>query len=145
MTAGQLYEHDFFEWTQCTAALLRAGRFDQADIEPIAEEIEDMGKRERRELQSRLEALLQYLLKWQMQTDRRGRSWQGTINIQRRDIARLFKEMPSLKHKLETSLAEAHEYAKFKAAVETGIPAGDFPFSCPFTLDQIPDQELLPE
>ena len=48
MTAMQLYDRDFFEWTQCNAALLRAGRFDQADIEHIAKEIEDLGKRERR-------------------------------------------------------------------------------------------------
>jgi hypothetical protein len=76
MAAPQLYDRDFFEWTQCNAALLRAGQFDQADIQHIAEELEDMGKSERRRLESRLEVLLQHLLKWQIQPNRRSTSWQ---------------------------------------------------------------------
>lgn len=75
MTAVPLYDRDFFKWTRCNAALLRAGRFDQADIEHIAEEIEDMGKSERRGLESRLEVLLPHLLKWQVQPNQRSASW----------------------------------------------------------------------
>src|SRR5258708_37402713 len=96
----QLYDRDFFEWTQCNAALLRSGRFDQADIEHIAEEIEDMGKREYRELGSRLEVLLQHLLKWQAQPNLRTRGWGSTIKVQRIDIPKLLRGRPSLKPKL---------------------------------------------
>jgi hypothetical protein len=63
MNVKDLYDKDFFEWTRCNAALLRARRFEEADIEHLAEEVEDMGKRDRRELTSRLEVLLTHLLK----------------------------------------------------------------------------------
>ncbi len=95
MVAKDLYDRDFFEWTQCNAALLRAARFDQADIEHIAEEIEDMGKSLRREVESRLEVLLQHLLKWKLQPGSRRKSWRLTANTQRREIGKLVRKMPS--------------------------------------------------
>ena len=145
MRARELYDLDFFEWTQRNAGLLRTGQFKQADIEHIAEEIEDMGKRERRELQSRLEVLLQHLLKWQVQPDQRGRSWRGTINLQRKEIAKLLEEMPSLKRKLALSLSKVHPNSVFRASIETGILESQFPASCPFTLAQVLDEEFFPE
>ena len=145
MTAPQLYDRDFFEWTRCNAALLRAGRFDQADIEHIAEEIEDMGKRERRELESRLEVLIQHLLQWKAQPARRSESWSKTVKLQRREIAKLLAEMPSLKPALSVSLREAYQGSVLRASLETGEPEASFPASCPFTLDEILDQEFLPD
>jgi hypothetical protein len=144
MKATELYERDFFEWTQCNAALLRSGRFDKADIEHIAEEIEDMGKRERRELGSRLEVLLQHLLKWQAQPGRT-RSWRNTIKLQRDEIAELFEEMPSLKSAWGAKLGRVYWRAVLAASAETGLPESSFPASCPFTLDQILDENFLPE
>src|SRR2546427_6466427 len=91
--AEELYEQDFFEWTIRNAALLRAGRFAEADREHIAEEIEDMGKSERGELGSRLEVLLLHLLKWKFQTGGRSRGWKATIRVQRYRLARLLKQM----------------------------------------------------
>src|SRR5437016_2913643 len=145
MNATELYERDFFEWTQCNASLLRAGRFDQADIEHIAEEIEDMGKSERRALESHLIVLLIHLLKWQIQSEHQSVSWRGTIKIQRKDIVKLLGEMPSLMRWLKDNLAEAYEDAVLKASAETGLPQRHFPSSCPFTLEQILDQEFFPE
>ena len=68
-----LYDEDFFEWTRRNAELLRAGRLEQADIAHIAEEIEDMGKRDLRGLNSRVQVLLIHLLKWQLQPEKRSR------------------------------------------------------------------------
>ena len=82
-----LYEHDFYDWANTQAALLRSGKLEAADIENIAEEIESMGKGERRELENRLVVLLLHLLKWQFQPERRGKSWRATIRIQRRDLS----------------------------------------------------------
>jgi hypothetical protein len=144
MTAMQLYDRDFFEWTQCNAALLRAGRFDVADIEHIAEEIEDIGKRERRELESRLEVLLQHILKWQAQPERRGTSWLGTIELQRLEINKLLEEMPSLKNALGSRLSESYKRGVLRASIETELPKASFPKLCPFTLDQILDPDFLP-
>src|SRR5437879_1728475 len=98
--AGELYDRDFFEWTVRNAKLLRAGRFADADVDQIAEEIEDMGKGERRGLESRLQVLLSHLLKWKYQTGGRSRSWQATIRVQRHELLRLLLEMPSLRRYL---------------------------------------------
>jgi hypothetical protein len=97
MSPADLYDRDFYEWTVRNAELLRSGRATEADLEHIAEEIEDMGKREQRELYSRLKVLIAHLLKWQVQPDRRGSSWESTILVQRRDLKRLLAQNPSLK------------------------------------------------
>ena len=77
------YEQDFYGWTQEQAALLRGGQLHALDIANLIEEIEAMGRSEKRELQSRLMVLLVHLLKWKYQPARRGRSWQLTIEGQR--------------------------------------------------------------
>ena len=109
MGAAELYDRDFFEWTVRNAELLRSGRADEADLAHIAEEIEDMGKRERRELLSRLAVLICHLLKWQIQPERRSNSWKATLRYQRRDIRKLLTDMPSLRRFLAENLAEAYQ------------------------------------
>ena len=88
-TVKDLYDQDFFEWKVRNAELLRAGRFEEIDVEHIAGEIEDMGKGEQRELESRLVVLLAHLLKWRAQPERRRSSWRPTTNTQRREIRRM--------------------------------------------------------
>jgi hypothetical protein len=145
MAAAQLYDRDYFEWAQCNAALLRAGRFDQADIEHIAEELDDMAKSERRGLESRVEVLVLHLLKWQFQPNRRSASWQNTIELQRMRIAKRLRESPSLKPTLAATLEETYGYGRKRAIGETGLRESSFPSSCPFTLAQILDSEFFPE
>ncbi len=67
MPRSALYDRDFFAWANEQAALLREGKLEEADLESIAEEIESMGKTEKRELISRLTVLLLHLLKWRYQ------------------------------------------------------------------------------
>ena len=95
------YETDVIAWANEQAALLRAGRLAEIDIVHIAEEIEDVGKSEQRELASRMSLLLAHLLKWRYQPERRGSSWQRTIKEQRRAIAARIGETPSLKVSLD--------------------------------------------
>ena len=142
MTASDLYDRDFFEWTRSNAALLRTGRLHEADLEHIAEEIEDMGKSQQNALQSRLEVLLRHLLKWQLQPARRGSSWQETIDTQRDRISDLLEQMPSLKVFLQKTLAKAYARAVRKASRDTGLPGECFPPACHFTLD--PRPRVLP-
>ena len=80
MNAAEVYDADFYEWTVRNTELLRAGRASEADLEHIAEEIEDIGQNQRRQLVSRLVILIAHLLKWQVQPERRSRSWTLTIN-----------------------------------------------------------------
>jgi hypothetical protein len=144
MNPAELYEKDFYEWTVRNASLLRSGRAGEADLAHIAEEIEDMGKRERRELLNRLSILMAHLLTWKVQTDRRSRSWELTVRVQRKDIAKLIAENPSLQPYLLESLPEAYEHAIVEAVTETGRPESDFPSTCPFTLEVILDLDFLP-
>jgi hypothetical protein len=144
MKSAELYDRDFYRWTVQNAELLRAGRATEADLEHIAEEIEDMGKRERRELISRLSVLICHLLKWQAQPERRSRSWSATIAVQRKDLGKLLGEMPSLRKYLAENLNEAHERAVILASQETFLPMEDFPSTCPYPLDALLDAEFLP-
>src|ERR1700679_916982 len=111
MKSAELYDRDFYRWTVQNAELLRAGRASEADLEHIAEEIEDIGKRERRELISRLSVLIGHLLKWQAQPEHRSTSWIATIAVQRKDLTKLLREMPSLRRYLAENLDDAHEHA----------------------------------
>ena len=138
------YETDFYAWANEQAALLRAGRLDAADIEHIAEEIESMGKTEKRELVSRLTVLLLHLLKWQFQPERRGASWEATITVQRDDLADHLADNTSLKAKLPETINDAYRKASILAAGESGLPKQTFPPACPWSFEQIMDAEFWP-
>lgn len=138
------YEQDFYTWLMQNAALIRQGRFDEIDAENIAEELEGMAKRDRRQLMSRLAVLLMHLLKWQFQPGKRSSSWELTIIEQRRRVEELLKDSPSLKYQLEERLAEAYEIAILKAARETGLARQTFPPGCPYTLDEALDDTFYP-
>lgn len=144
-SASILYDQDFFAWTAETAHLLRAGRFSEVDIAHVAEEIEDMGRRQRREVLSRLTVLLLHLLKWKRQPAKRSRSWQDTIADQRDELRRLFEDSPSLHRAVVMSLAKVYPDAVRRARIQTGLPMESFPRQCPFTRDQILDEDFLPE
>ena len=140
-----LYDQDFYAWANEQAALLRAGQLSTADIEHIAEEIESMGKSEKRELVSRLTVLLQHLLKWQFQPLHRGASWEGTIHIQRRDLADHLTDNPSLRAKLSEAISAAYDRAIYAAAGETNLPRSTFPVECPWPFEQIMDEVFWPD
>ena len=142
---GTSYEKDVLAWAIEQAALLRAGNFSALDIEHIAEEIEDVGKSEQRELASRMAVLLAHLLKWQYQPDRRGSSWQRTLKEQRRALAEHLAEAPSLKRSLldEHWIRKTWADAVAKAVEETDLVV--FPETCPWSMDQAMDPEFLPE
>jgi hypothetical protein len=125
-----LYEQDFYQWTQEQTELMKAGALSQLDIPNLIEEIESMGRSEKRELRSRLTVLLMHLLKWDYQPDRRSGSWKSTINTQRMDIDFVLKDNPSLKHNLEIVIDETYRVARQRAADETGLPESVFPLSC---------------
>ena len=143
--SANLYDQDFYAWSQEQARLLRAGKLTQADIEHIAEEIESMGKTEKRELTSRLTVLLAHLLKWQFQPVRRGASWEVTISNQRRDLAVHLADNPSLKAKLPEAIAYAYNNARGEAYAETGLSKATFPTTCPWSFDQIMAEDYWPE
>jgi hypothetical protein len=134
---SSLYEQDFYQWTIEQANLLRAGALSQLDIENLIEEVESMGRSEKRELEHRLTVLITHLLKWDHQPERRGRSWENTIRIQRIDIRKVLKSSPGLNSQFEDAVYSAYEKAVIFAADETGLPESSFPETCPYTIEKI--------
>lgn len=142
---GADYDRDLYTWSQEQAALLRERKFDQIDLEHIVEEIEDMGKSERRALESYLETLLMHLLKWVYQPVFRGRSWRLTIGEQRKRLHKHLRENPGLKSSLDESIADAYDFARAGAERETGLPLSVFPTQCPWTYEAFSDPEFWPD
>lgn len=140
-----LYQKDYYGWLQENANLIREKKFSEIDADNIADELESMGKSEKRELSSRLTILLMHLLKWQYQTVKRSTSWRNTIAVQRIDIRELLEDSPSLKTEIADKIETAYEKAKLAAEVETGIEKHNFPADCPFSLEQILDENFLPD
>ena len=139
------YDDDFVEWTRHTAALLRAGRNVEIDLGHLAEEVEDMGKRDRRALEARLQVLLVHLLKWQHQPARRSGSWRGTIRTQRSRMKRILRDSPSLRVALPDVLQEVYPEAVAVAVDQTGLLDATFPKRCSYGLDELLDAEFLPD
>jgi len=131
------YEQDFYQWTQEQAALLKTGALSQLDVANLIEEIESMGRSEKRELRSRFAVLLMHLLKWDYQPEYQSRSWKNTISTQRMEIDFVLKDNPSLKHNLEMIINEAYCISIQRASAETGMPESTFPETCPYTIEQI--------
>ncbi len=139
------YDHDFVAWTVHQATLLRQGKWEHLDGENLAEEIESLGKRDRRQLESRVERLMQHLLKWRYRPEERGRGWRSTIWEQRRRIARLLRDSPSLRPVVATVVVEGYPYARAQALDETRLPEAAIPETCPWTEIQILDDTFWPE
>ncbi len=136
------YTTDFYAWTQEQAKLLRNKEIKGLDWLNVAEEIADMGRSEKRQLESRLEVLVMHLLKWQFQPNLRSRSWQLTIKEQRLRLEKLLTENPSLKSSLDDVNEKIYPLAVISAEKETGLSI--FPETCPYELQEILSAEFLP-
>lgn len=143
---GTSYEKDAAIWAEEQGALLRAGRLSEVDLENVAEEIEAMGRSERRELASRMVVLLAHLLKWQFQPGRRSESWRNTIFEQRTMLRLLLKDSPSLKPKLSDPewCGMVWEDAIASAANETGLTSKVFPEGIAWLIDDVLNPAFFP-
>jgi hypothetical protein len=138
------YETDFYAWALHNAQLLREGRFSELDIEHLVVELEDMGSN-KQELASRFIILIAHLLKWEYQPTHRGRSWERSIDEQRSQIDWLLQNKPSLKPQLVDAVTQVYSRAVKLAAKETKIPITNFPPACPYSIEQLLDEDFYPE
>ena len=138
------YEQDFHAWTQQQAALIRAGLFSEIDVDHIAEELEDLGGSQRREIGNRLSVLLMHLLKWRYQPGRRSPSWRKTMIEQRFRIAREIETSPSLRRYPAEIFDRVYREARKLAIAETELSPSVFPEQSPFTVDQALEEDWLP-
>ena len=141
------YESDVVAWANEQAALIRAGHFDKLDLINIAEEIEDVGKSEQRELASRMAVLLAHILKWKFQPQKRSVSWTLTIKEQRRLLVRRVQKTPSLSPILSDPewVDEIWVDAKALAEKETGLDMSTYPEICPWSMADVLTPDWLPD
>ena len=144
-TAKSLYETDFNLWLVETANSLRAGKIANLDLENLAEEIEDMGNNRKDALESNLIRVLQHLLKWKYQPQKRTNSWKASITEHSLRLNKAFKKSPSLKPYFETVFTECYQDARLITAQETGLDISVFPDTCPFTPIDVLNPQYLPE
>jgi len=140
-----LYESDFNLWLEETVNLLKQGGFAQLDIENLVEEIEDMGNNRKDALESNLIRVLQHLLKWQYQPQKRSNSWKASITEHCLRLNKAFKKSPSLRRYFEDVFDECYNDARLIASQETGIDIHVFPEVCPFSSSNVLNPQYLPE
>src|ERR1051326_666732 len=119
--ANDLYESDFYAWTQEQAKLLRERRWDDLDLDNLVDEVESVGKSDKREIRNRLEILLAHLLKWSHQPGGRIASWRSTILEQRRGITAVIEDSPSLRIFARDQVTVVYGAARLLASRESGI------------------------
>ncbi|PZU99923.1 MAG: DUF29 domain-containing protein [Pseudanabaena sp.] len=144
-TIRTLYETDFNLWLEETVNLLRQGGFNQLDVENLAEEIEDMGNSRKDALESNLIRVLQHLLKWKYQPQKRSNSWKASITEHSLRLNKSFKKSPSLKRFFDDVFEECYSDARLIASQETGLDMAIFPEHCPFTKDNVLNPQYLPQ
>jgi hypothetical protein len=131
------YDDDFFAWTQETARAILDGRFDEIDKEALADEVESLGKCDRREVGSRLAVIAMHMLKLKFQPERETRSWRESISEHRDQLALVLRDSPSLRANSALLLAEYYATARRKAARQTGLAISTFPETCPWTVAEV--------
>lgn len=138
------YDDDLFRWATEQAGLLRQGRFAEADLANIVEEIETLGRSEKRALESAYRLICLHLLKMLFQPDRATRSWLNTVVRERNTAEVVLRDSPSLKPRRDALFRSAYRQARKEAAAETELPLAAFPEAPPFTLDQLGADDFLP-
>jgi hypothetical protein len=140
-----LYDRDFHAWAHEQAALARSRSGNALDWDNVAQELEGLGKHQQSELASRYRVLVMQLLKWLFQPQGRGASWEATIKVQRKSIARHLRKNLSLKATDEEAFRDCYDDARLGASQETGIAFDLFPENPPFTPEQARDPEFWPD
>jgi len=142
---SQLYETDYLRWLDAMAARLREGAYDALDRNHLIEELEAMGRNEKRAAASNLQVVLLHLLKWQYQPQRRTASWSDSIDTHRQQLVDALEDSPSLRGVLAELLEREYARARRRAARQTGLSESTFPQQCPYDLASVLDFDWWPE
>jgi hypothetical protein len=134
------YEADFYAWTQDQAEKLRARRHNEIDWENLAEEIESVGRSDRRSIRSNLHVILLHLLKWQYQSENRKGGWAASISEHRDRMRRIIEDSPSLASVPGEAIEHEYAAARRRACMETGMPLDRFPERCPYSVSEVLDE-----
>lgn len=144
-TGPDLYERDFALWIEEQVELLRKGALDRLDVGNLIDEIESMGRSDRRKLEDNLVVIIKHLLKHEFQPGKRSRSWLASINEHRRRVQQIVQDSPSLRGHLKQEFPLLYPHARDQAIIETGLSAKRFPEDPPYTVEQVLDPGFLPD
>jgi hypothetical protein len=139
-----LYDQDYYLWIMRTIELLNQKKFSELDLTNLVEEIEDMGKSEKKSITSNLRILLMHLLKYKYQSDKQTNSWLFTIVEHRKRLQEAFKVSPSLRRYYEEVFLDCYQDARELASAETGLSIEIFSEVCPFTPEEALNSNYLP-
>ncbi len=133
------YDSDFFNWTKKQAVFLKTGQFTKLDLENLREEIESLGRRDKRSLRSHTIILLIHLLKQRFQPEGKGNSfsWKSSITNAAIEIELVLEDSPSLRNELIKMYSKCYQTAKQQAAIETKLNTDTFPEKCPWTIEEV--------
>lgn len=142
-----LYDQDYNLWLEKTIKQLKSSKFSEIDIENLIEELESMGRSDKRALKSLLTRLFEHLLKiayWETEREYNYRGWNGEIQNFRIQIRELLKDSPSLKVYLVEIFEECYQDAKKITIKKTGLESDLFPDKPIANLEQVLDDDWLP-
>ncbi|WP_413174333.1 DUF29 domain-containing protein [Anabaena azotica] len=143
----KLYEQDFYLWIQTTVQQLKERNVEQLDIENLIEEIDSIGRREKKELKTRLVVLIEHLLKLQYWTEEKeynARGWRNTVVKQRRQIAYTLADSPSLKAILNDVFLDCYQDARKDTINKYQLSSNLFPEEPPFSLTEVLNTDFIP-
>lgn len=139
------YEQDFYGWLMEQAGYVRAKDWEALDIDNIVEELEALGRNQRDQIRGHVRRLVIHFLKWAYQAELRAESWRHIIINARAEIDDRLAISPSLRRELPDILAWSYPRGRRAAADEAGLPLVTFPETCPWSLEQLQDEDFLPE
>lgn len=139
-----LYNQDYAQWLDITVAHLRSGQLASVDLVNLVEELESMGRSEKRALTSNLQIILMHLLKYRYQPEQRSHGWVFTLYEHRDRLLEILEDSPSPRSYLNAAFTQSYAKACKKAALETALPIDTFPEEVPLTLESVLDVDYLP-
>jgi hypothetical protein len=137
------YDTDLYQWTIEQADALRRRAVNELDYDNLAEEIESVGRSERREIRSRLEVLLIHLLRWRYQPEKQSDSWRASVLEARQRIEDVLSDNPSLRPFPADALATAYRLATLDKTIRR-LELLHLPESCHWTIEDVLRDDFWP-
>ena len=143
-----LYDQDYYLWLRTTINKLRTNQFSSVDLDNLIEELEDMGRSQKRTVKSLLIRLFEHLLKltyWNVERERNEGHWKGEIRTFRREIKDELKDSPSLKPYILEIFDQCYQDARTEASDRSQLSIDIFSLIPIGSLEQILDENWFPE
>lgn len=139
-----LYDVDFHDWLMEQADAIKRRSANELDWDNLAEEVESLGRSQRASLHSRLKRIVQHVLRWEHQPQRRTYGWKLTIREQRLAVEDLLELSPSLKSSIEDMFPKAYVSGRLAALLETGMDERAIPEEPAFSLAEALEPDWPP-